>query len=144
MQPNWVIEYSEKPAMCEGFAILLVGPESAEAERCLVMAQTIPENRSDKIPWDRDLANHTTTEITLDEARAIHASLREPRINVFPEFVWGYDGGINRLTLHAGFNESKFTWFMLLPDCWKELEPAIRKLSSLATACLGHTGTSSV
>lgn len=143
MQHKWVIEYSEKPAMNEGFAILLVGPESAEAESCLVMAQTIPENKS-KIPWDKDDANHATTEITLIEARDIHTSLSEARINAFPEFVWGYDGGINKLTLHSGFNESKFTWFMLLPDCWKELEPAIRKLSSLATTCLGHTGAPSV
>lgn len=144
MQNKWVIEYFEKPAMNEGFAILLVGPESAEAERCLVMAQTIPENGSDKISWDRDDASHATTEITLDEARDIHTSLSEARINLFPPFVWGYDGGTNRLTLHAGFNESRFAWFMLLPDCWKELEPAIEKLSSLATACLGQTGTSSV
>jgi len=92
----------------------------------------------DATPWYVEGEKFPSMKVNRAEAEELHALISSIRISPFPPMVAGIDGETHTLTLHAFFNRAQFEWFMELPECWIELQPAVDKLSSIARECLNH------
>ncbi|WP_394781610.1 hypothetical protein [Undibacterium sp.] len=138
MDVNWSIEYKLERAFSESFAVLITGPSIASNSVSSVKVQKTMRHGFGLSSWyqNENETPYPSIEIKHVEAIELYKILADARVHAFSPTVVGLDGEKHILTLQAVHNSSIFEWFMDLPKCWSELNPAIQRITDLAERCL--------